>query len=476
MCYKNNKMYQKSNIKINLTGGLISPTDFLNILDIARHALVEAVRFGARQQLLMTIPYRAKLFFERKMAAANLVYETDMQADPTITSSFAFANILQNTTSWVSEGVYFDIFNLFDYKPHLKINICDSSQSHAPFFTGHLNFISAETPHFWYCYIRLPKTNTIERFPKLVYTQSIAVFAKQLEVLIEKNILNIQNVLSTDFETDEIIFRQIEQDLTIPRFMMPYYEGINIQSENKLWLGIYRRHETFSVEFLMEVCQLCEATRIGNICITNWRSLIIKDIPKADRLQWEKLLGKYGINVRHATNELNWQTEDDSAKGFKIKQYLVKAFDELDARTYGLVFAVKTRHKSEVFGSVIIRREPLFKIGKYEFDGFGLLGSYNIFYAEDFNPHTRKRKTFKTGLSLARLPEALLSLTKKYYRELATVDKALKIKVKQDKHIEPFVEMHTRCRDCWTVLEPQTLICPTCEAEIADFEQVTLPS
>jgi hypothetical protein len=467
-------MYQKSNIKINLTGGLISPTHFLNILDIARHALVEEVRFGARQQLLMEIPYRATLFFERKMAAANLIFEKDMQINPTITSSFAFANITQNATSWVSEGEYFDIFNLFDYKPNLKVNICDGNQSHAPFFTGHLNFISSEIPHFWYCYIRLPKTNTIERFPKLIYTPSIAVFAKQLEEQILKHSLEIKNILSIDFEIDEIIFRQIEQDLTIPRFMMPYYEGINAQSEDKVWLGIYRRNETFSVQFLMALCQLCEANQIGNICITNWRSLIIKDIPKADRLQWEKLLGKHGINVRHATNELNWQTEDDSEKGFKLKQYLVKSFDELDARTYGLVFAVKTRHKSEVFGSVIIRREPLFRIGKYEFDFFGLFGLYNIFYAEDFNPHTRKRKTFQTGLSKARLPEALLSLTKKYYRELIVIHKTLKINVKQDKNTASFVEKHTRCRDCWTVLDSQMTICPTCDAEMATFEQVAL--
>jgi hypothetical protein len=468
-------MYQQSNIKINLTGGLITPTDFLNILDIARHALIGQIRFGARQQLLMTVPYRAKLFFERKMAAAKINYETDMQTYPALTSSFAFANIIQNTTSWVSEGEYFDIFNLFDYKPNLKVNICDSNQSHAPFFTGHLNFISSEIPHFWYCYIRFPKTNTIERFPKLVYTQSIAAFAKQLEAQIEKKVLKMDNVLTIDFETDEMIFRQIEQDLTIPRFLMPYYEGINWQSEDKVWLGIYRRNETFSVPFLMEVCQLCEANRIGNICITNWRSLIIKDIPKGDRLQWEKLLGKHGINVRHATNELNWQTEDDSEKGFKLKQYLVKSFDELDARTYGLVFALKTRHKSEVFGSVIIRREPLFRIGKYEFDFFGLLGTYNIFYAEDFNPHTRKRKTFQTGLSKARLPEALLSLAKKYYRELAIVHKTLKIKVKQDKNMELSAVMHMRCRDCWTVLEPKMSICPTCEAEMVTFEQVMLP-
>ncbi len=468
-------MYQQSNIKINLTGGLITPTAFLNILDIARHASIEEVRFGARQQLLMTVPYRTKPFLERKMAAAKLNYETDMQTHPALTSSFAFANIIQNTTSWVSEGEYFDIFNLFDYKPNLKVNICDSNQSHAPFFTGHLNFISSEIPHFWYCYIRFPKTNVIERFPKLVYTQSIATFAKQLETQIEKKILKTDNVLSIDFELDEIIFRQIEQDLTIPRFMMPYYEGINWQSEDKVWLGIYRRNEAFSVPFLMELCQLCETSRIGNICITNWRSLIIKDISKGNRLQWEKLLGKYGINVRHATNELNWQTEDNSEKSFKLKQYLVKSFDELDARTYGLVFALKTRPKSAVFGSVIVRREPLFRMGNYEFDFFGLLGFYNIYYAEDFNPHTRKRKTFQIGLSKARLPEALLNLAKKYYRELRNSDKTLKVNIKQDKNIKQVIERHTRCRDCWTVLEPKMAICPTCEAIKTTCETVALP-
>jgi hypothetical protein len=88
---------------------------------------------------------------------------------------------------------------------------------------------------------------------------------------------------------------------------------------------------------------------------------------------------------------------------------------------------------------------------------------------------TRKRKTFQTGLSKARLPEALLSLTKKSYRALTIVPKTLKIKVKQDKNKELSVEMHMRCRDCWTVLESKMLICPTCEAEIATFEQVALP-
>jgi rubredoxin len=491
-------MYQKPTIKINLTGGLVSPNELLTILYIARKTAVSNISFGARQQLLMSVHPREMELFTSKMQEANIAFETDMEVKPTITSSFAFTDILQNTDSsrdsregWVSEGEYLDIFSLFDYKPSLKINICDNAQSHAPFFTGHINFISSDIPHFWFCYIRFPKTNTIERFPKLVYTQDIATFSRQLEdgLQLSKSTVRMDSFGETfgkldAIEFENVIFRQIDNDLTIPRFVMPYYEGVNRQTDGKLWLGIYRRNEDFSVKFLTEMCQLCEETRIGNICVTNWRSLIIKGISKEDRFKWEKLLGKHGINVRHANNELNWQTEEDSIKGFKLKQYLVKQFDAMDVRTFGLVFAIKTRHKSEVFGSVIIRREPLFKFGKYEFNPFGLFESYDIFYAEDFNPHTRKRKTFRVGIPKSRLSEELLKLAKKYYAELASEKKTVKIKLKQEDLLVKNVKMVHRCKDCWTVFDAHTeggvafenvasdYVCPVCEADKTGFELV----
>ncbi|NJN32990.1 MAG: hypothetical protein HC817_00780 [Saprospiraceae bacterium] len=271
--------------------------------------------------------------------------------------------------------------------------------------------------------------------------------------------------------------------MTIPRFVMPYYEGVNRLSDGKLWLGIYRRHEDFSVRFLIELCQLCEETRVGNICVTNWRSLIIKGISREDRFKWEKLLGKHGINVRHANNELNWQIEDDSAKGFALKQYLVKQFDAIDVRTFGLVFAVKTRHKSEVFGSIIIRREPFFKIGKFEFDPFSAFGSYDIFYAEDFNPHTRKRKTHATGVPKARLAEELLSLTKKYYAELSGEKLRTRVRAAKPKEEGKQAVFVHRCADCWTVFDENTEgvfsekpshECSVCGAEKARFERVEM--
>jgi rubredoxin len=471
-------MNQKVNIKINVTGGLVAPAELLTILEIARKTAVEDISFGARQQLLLSVYEREMDLFSRKMNEAAFAFETDLETHPNITSSFAFADILQNTEGWVSEGAYLDIFSLFDYKPQLKINICDSSQSHTPFFTGHLNFIASEIPHFWFCYIRFPKSNAIERFSKLIYTQDIAVFAQQLEA----NLLeNGSKSLKIGFDTEGSIFRQIESDLTIPRFVMPYYEGVNRQADGKLWLGIYRRNDLFPVSFLIELCQLCEETRIGTVCITNWRSLIIKGIAKEDRFKWERLLGKHGINVRHANNELNWQTEDDSEKGRALKHYLVKKFDEIDVRTFGLVFAIKTRHKSEVFGSVIIRREPFFQLGKFTFDPFGLFGSYDIFYAEDFNPHTRKRKTFRTGVAKSMLAEELLKLTKKYYAELTGEKKRLRFKVKPEPIKAKSTVIYHRCRHCWTIFdentegsfaEKETHVCPVCDADKTAFEAV----
>ena len=346
-------------------------------------------------------------------------------------------------------------------------------------------------PHFWFCYIRYPKTHAIDRFHSLIYTNDLGKFIQRtldvgrwtlenpnLEFLTSK----VQRSLP-QLNTEGIILREIFTDLEIPRFVMPYYEGFNTLESGKLWLGIYRRKDDFPLNFLIELCRLCEETRIGNIGVSNWRSLVIKGIEKTDRIKWEKLLSKYGINVRHAANELNWQTEDDSPEGAALKQYLVKKLGEKDVRTFGLAFAIKMRHKSEVFGSVIIRREPMFRFGKFEPSFFGFLDSFDVFYAQDFNPHTRKRKTFRVGIPKSRLPEEIMKLSKKYYNELTAVktENPFAKKVSKNKITESKVY---RCKDCWTVFDEKTegssfeninadYVCPICESEKNTFESVT---
>jgi len=56
------------------------------------------------------------------------------------------------TKTWLSEGVYKDIFDGMDYEPRLKINISDSNQSFTPILTGNINWVaSLHSPHFLAC-------------------------------------------------------------------------------------------------------------------------------------------------------------------------------------------------------------------------------------------------------------------------------------------------------------------------------------
>ena len=122
---------------------------------------------------------------------------------------------------------------------------------------------------------------------------------------------------------------------------------------------------SFRLPFLLDVCTLCLKTRIGELCITPWKSLIIKGIEEKDRATWSYVLGKHNINVRHAANELAWQTEDHTDDGTDLKNYVIRYFEKNDTRTFGLCFGVQTRAKSEVFGSVLIRKRPLIRLGNW---------------------------------------------------------------------------------------------------------------
>jgi hypothetical protein len=94
------------------------------------------------------------------LAQAGIPCEVDADRHPNITSSYVVEDVFHNTT-WLREGVYKDILDLFDYQPQLKINLIDRNQTFIPFFTGNLNFITSDTPNYWYLHLRFPKTNAL---------------------------------------------------------------------------------------------------------------------------------------------------------------------------------------------------------------------------------------------------------------------------------------------------------------------------
>jgi rubredoxin len=480
-------MKDYSLLKINLMGGIVSPGTLQYILSAAREAGVREVRFGARQQILMyvkaeTVRGSGIVDLKKKLYESKIDFEIDTDEYPNIITSYCAEEVFP-TGQWISEGIYNDIFDGFDYQPKLKVNVSDFQQSFTPFFTGNLNFIASNTQNFWYLYVRPKQSNRVFRFPILIYTLEIPKICKRIEEVIWGNPEMDENeIYEKVIAKGEIISQVILEDLKLPKFSLPYYEGFNRYGD-KTWLGIYRRNETFSIDFLKEICELCLETKIGQICTTPWKSLIIKSIENKHRSLWDKLLGKYTINVRHAANELNWQVEDLAPEGLALKKAIIREFDDEDVRTFGLSFAVQTRSKSEVFGSVVIKKRSIFG---------GLSSAFDIYHTTDFNPNTRELVLFEKGVNKAHVPEILQRLTKRFYAQNSK-QKGSVVKQKEAKlsDLQP-IKVH-QCKTCFTIYDerfgdsvneipvgvkfvdlPSTYCCPICESDKTEFVEVSV--
>jgi len=443
-------------IKVNFKGGIISPGDLYNILVAASKSGLLYVRFGLRQQLLFDVAIEELKNITRELDGLGIDYEVNKEEFPNIVSSYPAEEVFI-TNTWLSEGVYKDIFDLIDYQPRLKINISDSNQSFTPLLTGNINWVASPTAqHYWHLFIRFPKTNVVYEWKDIVYTNDVAAFSKHIEEVILQNRAKFYDnnaangdelytmAKNTDFNT-----KAAGGPVALPTFKLPYYEGLN-RYNDKYWLGIYRRDELFSIKFLKAVCQLCQQTKIGQLCSTPWKTIIIKGIEEENRKDWNYLLDKYQINVRHAANELNFQVDDNSLDALKLKHHLVKYLNDDDTRTFGVCIGIKTKLKSEVFSSILVRRKPLIRLGKS-----GLFHVYDILCAKDFNPNERTGYAFSTNnpkfLLAEQLRRAVLSYYK-YYGEEEEVAIANNGK-KDGLVVEKKIELVYQCKKCLTVYD-----------------------
>lgn len=480
-------------IKFNFTGGVISPGELLKILSVVKKAGISNVGFGLRQQLLVEAEAEDFSALRSELKRLDIDFEVDDDQFPNIVSSYPAEEIFINKT-WLSEGVYKDIFDSFDFKPVLKINISDSKQSFTPMLTGNINWVASSHMHFWHLVIRFPKTNIIYHWKEIIYTNDIAAFSKKLEQTI---LSHSKNFIDNKNADGEFLYEQLKGMPFITKipdgppelapFMLPYYEGFN-KYFDKYWLGIYRRNELFPINFLQDVCHICLSTKIGQICSTPWKSLIIKGIEEKDREVWNEVLGKYQVNVRHAANELNFQVEDNCKDGLNMKSWLVKHLNNDDARTFGICIGIKTRKKSEIFSNILVRKKSLFTIA-----GVGFFNLYDILIAKDFNPNERTGYAFSRNNIKLFIPEQLRLAIVSFYLHKSKKQPALnQLIVKKDAAAKtaPLHHVH-QCKSCLTVYDEiigeevngilpgtrfesldDSYCCPTCEAPKKEFEKI----
>ena len=420
---------------INFRGGIISPEILHDILTVTQKIKVLYVRFGLRQQLLIDMESYSLPVFTAELERLNLPYEIDSSHFPNIISSFPAEDVFIRNT-WLTEAVYKDILDAIDYAPTIKVNICDSNQSFTPMLTGNINWVAnAHTPNYWHLFIRFPKTNTIYEWDQLCNTSHIPTVTKSIEQIITSNpsaYIDNSNAdgtqLFSTLDTTNLNIKPAEKGAQLPLFNLPYYEGLN-RYDNKYWLGIYQRDELFSVAFLKEVCQLCTDTQPGQLCCTAWKTIMIKGIEEKDKESWNLLLEKFQINMRHAANELNFQVEDNSAEGLALKNYLVKNLSIDDTRTFGICIGIKTRKKSEIFSSILVRKRYL-----VDFLGIKLFKVYDVLCAKDFNPNERTEEVFSSSNPKFVLPEQVRRSVIKYYKYRAAI---IKKSAKANKLLKP---------------------------------------
>jgi rubredoxin len=398
-------------IRAFVKGGILSPADMLKIMEISRTLGNKYVLFGSRQDIMFPARDSDQKLLDQLFRKISMDYElgSDSSVFHNIVSSYVAVNITQ-TTHWVKEDTYHFVIDNFDYRPKIKINIVDPLQSIVPLFTGEVNFIASSEENYWYLYIRdTRRSAVVECWPKLIFTQDIPKVCRALEELI----LNFQ-----PFGVDELFvilqgkmrinYRSINQKLRFPNDAIPYYEGLNAMLNNHYWLGLYWRNNQYDIDFMSAACRLCQETNVSKINIIPWKAFIIKGIRASDRLRWEKLMGKFGINERHSSLELNWHLPVIDVEALELKRFLIRELDQQDISTHGLTFSIKTKRDILLFTSIVIEKD----LSNDRSERF------NILYARNFNPNNITYLDYARGVRREVIPALLIELSKIYFRQL----------------------------------------------------------
>jgi rubredoxin len=400
-------------IRAFVKGGILSPADLLKIMSISQSVGNKFVLFGSRQDIMFPSNGEDLLKIENAFASINIDCElgSDQSVYQNLVSSYVAVNVVE-TTNWVKEDTYHFVIDNFDYRPKIKINIVDPNQTLVPLFTGELNFIASPEENYWYLYIRdSRKGNVIECWPRLIFSHDIAKVSKELESIFLKYApFSIDELYVILKGTLRVNYRPYAEKLKFSENSFPYYEGLNAMLNNQYWLGLYWRNNKYDIDFMSAACRLCQETNIGKINIIPWKAFIIKGIKASDRIRWEKLMGKFGINERHSSLELNWHLPVIDAEALELKRFLVRELDQQDISTHGLTFTIKTNREMLYFTSIVIEKctEDAAKPGDY----------YNILYAKNFNPNTITYQHYAKEVKKEIIPALLIELSKLYFRQL----------------------------------------------------------
>lgn len=429
--------------RVIVKGGVLSPGELKYICESVESLGCKTISFGSRQDILL--PEKVQPEDLTKFDKLKVV-EFDEVGVENIVSSYVSTDIFPST-SWLTGDKYLYILEQFQEKSNLKINITDPKQRLVPLFTGHINFIASDHEDYWYLYIRLPEWSFTEMYPALIYSWDMYKIEAAIEKKLQEEPENIETIFELVSDAVDTNNRTVDKKLEVPFYPFPYFEGMNKIGVDKYWLGLYWRNNKYDISFLKAMCELCLENKIGKLSITPWKSFIVKGIPRESKLLWEKFLGRRGINVRHSMLELNWHLPVANKDALNLKKYLVSNFDQNDISTYGLTFGITEYSKSSYyFTSIVIEKNKQPEM----IGNFKTRDTYNLLYAKNFDPNTRKYKMHVQDVDKVELPGLLMELSQLYFDQLGSVveDEITVLEKKEIRELEVY-----QCQDCFTIYD-----------------------
>ena len=430
--------------RIIIKGGVLSPAELKQIAEMAEESDSSSISLGSRQDILLVNGVQNETF--QRSDKFRLIPSEETGSD-NIVCSYVSADIFP-ATPWLTGDRYLYVLEQFRKQPNLKVNITDPRQRLVPLFTGHLNFIASEDEDYWYLYVRLPDWKKAQVYPALIYSWDIAKVAFEIEGILQEEPQSVEMLFDLLNDAIDTNSRTINRPLEIPFHPFPYYEGMNRIGMDKYWLGLYWRNNKYDTDFLKAMCDLCADCRVGKISITPWKSIIIKGIPVEYKMEWEKFLGKRGINVRHSMLELNWHLPVNNEDALELKKYLVTNFDQNDISTYGLTFGISDHtRKTGYFTAIVIEKNEVFP----DLKKLKIRDTYNLLYAKNFDPNTREYIVHVQEVDKVELPGLLMELSKMYFDQLGNKQQEPAPIVSEKEVME--IEVH-QCSECLTIYDP----------------------
>ena len=457
---------------INSPGGFFTPKDLQHCAIAAKG---HGFYLGQRQNII--IPDVAFDNVELQKLSDSVRSEDYYNHSSNIVCSHA-AGGMAGSNDWAySNDAYLEILSQIKNPPMLKINLCSREQSLFPIFSGQLNFITSNEVGYWH--LALNVTNKRQLLPYLFRSNQV----HQVIKLIEKNhrpgaLLDcdeIMDILSKELTIDSQL-NQLELHAKHPSD----FEGFHQLRSGKFSLNIFSNHHIWDAKFVSELCDMAASQGLGRIYVSAGRSILIKHIEEKHCFEWQNLIGKHNITLRHSEQDLSWVVPAEKRALVNLKEKIIHSLNADGLSFLGLYIALDPA-EFECGAQIIIRSQK-------QQDTY----TYQVFHKEDFDYRRSSFICAGSDLSLEHLVGSLYSLRKMFFQRCSRQNTVIMEALKPSKDTENSMNIY-QCPNCFTqyhekvvqphigiasgtsfIQLPEDWMCELCDTNKEDFTKVAI--